>query len=133
MVKIYLILKIDHNSSKVTILGSYFSLNNAIRSSMRKVYQLMGMDTKKLDNKWSWIDSESVITITEVPVHDSLDINSESPIPLFLRYKDFLEDIPKKDLENFRRQVINKKNLMIRMNMLKNKEKRLRKIQREED
>lgn len=111
------------DSTGYAIIGLYLNHKAAIRSAMRKVYQLMDVHskTKKLKNEWTWVDDTSSISVIELPVVDFKDLNGESPLPQFLRYKDYLEDMSTKDLEKQRKQAINRKKLIERFKNLKRK------------
>lgn len=94
------------------IIGLYCNYRSAIRVAMRKVYQLMEINTRKVDGEWTWIDDSSCISIMTLPIIDVRDVKGDSPIPQFFRYQKFLKDIPIEDLEKFRLQAINRKKLM---------------------
>ncbi|MDB4330458.1 hypothetical protein N9948_01920 [bacterium] len=107
----------------VAIIGNYCNKKAAIRASMRKVYQLMNIDAKKVENEWTWFDEHSCISIMELPISDIKDLRGDSPIPQFMRYKEFIEEIPMEDLERLKSQALNRKRIMERVK--KNKKGRL--------
>jgi len=96
----------------VAIIGNYCNEKAAIRAAMRKVYQLMELDTVKSKEDWIWTDSHSCIAIMNLAITDVKDLNGDSPIPQFFRYKDYIEDIPKEDLERLRTQALNRKKIL---------------------
>ena len=96
----------------IIIIGNYCSKNAAITAAMRKVYQWMEINTKRIEGDWSWVDSHSIISVLDLPLIDIRDVRGDSPIPQFLRYKDVLESMPRQDLERMRSQALNKKNLL---------------------
>jgi hypothetical protein len=102
-------------STGVLIIGLYCNYKSAIRVAMRKVYQLMGIHTKKVEGEWAWIDGESCITIMTLPIIDAKDIKGDSPLPQFFRYHQYLKDFSVEDLEKFRMQSLNRKKLMDRI------------------
>lgn len=97
------------------IIGLYLNKKAAIRSAMRKVYQLMDIKTIKIEGEWVWADHGSVISVNEMPIVDFKDLNGDSPIPHFLRYQEYLQDIPKEELEKLRNQSLNRKKLLDRI------------------
>ena len=103
-------------STGILIIGLYCNHKSAIRVAMRKVYQLMGIYTHKIDGEWTWEDDNACISIMELPIVDAKDIKGESPLPQFFRYQKYLENFSVEDLEKFRMQSLNRKKLMERIN-----------------
>ena len=112
--KAYLALY-QSNETGLLVIGLYLNKGAAIRSAMRKVYQLMDIRAIKIEGEWVWADKDSVISVNELPIVDYKDLNGNSPIPHFLRYQEYLQDIPKEDLEKMRMQAINRRKIIERL------------------
>lgn len=103
----------------VAVIGNYCNKKAAIRAAMRKVYQLMDLNTVKAENEWTWTDDHSCISIMELPIADIKDLRGDSPIPQYFRYKEYLDDIPTEDLERLKIQAQNRKKILDRIKGLK--------------
>jgi hypothetical protein len=101
------------------VIGLYCNQKSAIRVAMRKVYQMMNVNSKKLENEWTWLDEYSCISIMELPIIDAKDIKGDSPLPQYFRYREFLKDVPKEDLERFRIQALNRKKILEKLHFIK--------------
>ena len=113
-----------YHSSDLTgyaIIGVYCNYKAAIRSAMRKVYQLLDIKAKKIEKEWTWIDGNSSISVVPLPLVDYKDTSGDSPIPQFLRYKEYLDEMPVSELESRRMQVLNRKKLVEKIKKLNNK------------
>jgi hypothetical protein len=107
----YLVLYLS-NESGLAVVGLYLNEKAAIRSAMRKVYQLLDIRAIKIKQKWVWADTESVISVNKIKFTDIKDIKGDSPLPQFLKYQEYLQDIPVEDLEKIRLQALNRKKLL---------------------
>jgi uncharacterized ubiquitin-like protein YukD len=107
------------DESGLAILGLYLNKKSAIRSAMRKAYQLMDIKAIKVKGEWIWADTRSVISVNEIKIADYKDLNGDSPIPQFLRYQEYLQNIPVEELEKIRNQSINRKKLLDKLKINK--------------
>jgi hypothetical protein len=107
------------DESGLAILGLYLNEKSAIRAAMRKVYQLMDLKAIKVNGEWVWADTKSVISINKIKITDFKDLSGDSPIPQFLRYQEYLQNIPVEELEKIRSQAINRKNLLEKLKLNK--------------
>ena len=102
----------------VAITGAYWNKKAAIRAAMRKVYQLLDHDAKKLEG-WTWEDRQSTISIVPINIVDSKDTTGESPLPTFFRYREYLEKIPMEELDRMRSRALNRKKILEKFKSMK--------------
>lgn len=93
------------------IVDIYFNKNNAIKSAMRHAYRELDINACKMTDDWVWYDEQNLIAVREIYVKDSKDLQGDSLFPAFLQYKEYLEAIPVKDLEQMRKGAVNRKKL----------------------
>ena len=99
----------------------YVNEKNAIKRAMRLVLRNLSIDAVKDEDSWMWHDEHSLIAVKPHTLADLKDYNGESHFPNFLKYKDYLESIPKETLEQMRKQAENRKKMIERIKKLKRK------------